>query len=1465
MKYLLPRICYCTISLTVLLLSWLVAIPGWSADNWPMWRHNAERSAATQNALTDKLALLWQRTFAPRQQAWDDPLNLDLMSYDRTFEPIVLDGRMFVGFNDRDKLLALDAGTGQELWSYYAEAPVRLPPVGWNNRVYFCSDDGFVYCVDARSGELVWKFSGAPNPQHVIGNRRLTSAWPARGGPVIRDGRLYFAASIWPFMGTFIYALDAETGKVVWLNDRTGAQYIKQPHSAPSFAGVAPQGALVATEKELIVPGGRSVPAVFDRASGEQRYFEINAGGKGTGGSFVVADERYFYVHTREKGTRAFDIASGLKTAFMPNEPVLADGVIYSAEMSDDNQPVIRAYSTDESLLWQVAADGRGDLILACDKLLAAGVDGITAIRLPHGDRPAEVAFRVPVEGNVQRLLVADQKLFAVTLEGQIMAFGENQPGPTNSAPVDAAVAKLAPLSLDYTPEELNAVKSLLAAGSAEGYGFWFGSTNSGVARALAKHSPFVQLAMVDNDGRRVEPLRRGLAGADIHGVTVHESEPANFRAPQYVAHMLFIAPELAHSIDATVLSTLYQSVRPYGGVMHVLFEAKASKADREQLAARIEAMQLEKAQVELLEHSVCVHRVGSLPGSADWTHQYGDVANTLKSNDSRLKLPLGILWFGGSSNTDVLPRHGHGPPEQVVAGRLYIQGMNSLSCRDVYTGRVLWKREFENLGTFDVYFDATYEDVPLDPKYNQVHIPGANGRGTNYVVTEDRVYLLIAASCLVLDAQSGETLTQIELPKDDQGEQPEWGYIGVYEDVLIGGLGFAKYRARHQLEFEADKALSVSKAGFGSKSLDRAASAGLVGFDRHTGKQLWQVNAQHSFWHNGIVAGGGKVYCLDKNPSHVEDALRRRGKSPEANYRIVALDYRTGKPQWEVTEGVYGTWLGYSEQFDLLLQAGAQASDRLVSETGRGMTVYRGRDGNVQWQNDSLAYAGPCILHNDLIITNANSYSESAGAFYIQTGKPKLIKNPLTGKIEPWKITRAYGCNNIIASENMLTFRSGAAGFYDLLNEGGTGNLGGFKSGCTSNLVVAGGVLNAPDYTRTCSCAYQNQTSLALVHMPDVDVWTVEPSVATTESEEPLWQLAINFGAPGDRREADGQLWLEYPPVAGDSAALQIKLNDEAKFFQHHSSLIAGASRPWVLASGVDGVTELEIGLRLAKPYDPQKGLPVEHAEDDAEENEKGDVSLGSSDLELVEDDGEQTVGVRFNHIQVARGAKIRSASLLFTCDEPSDVSTSLLIAIEQSANAKRFTETPHDISSRERSRTEVAWKPEAWTKGAEAGKSQQTPDLAKLVQSIVDRADWQPGNSLAFVISGQGKRIASASKGPSSDGPRLLLDADLVDVNEVVSNNTPSRYDVRLHFAAPPLEANNRRVFDVYAQDQLVASDVTLDPNGTDEQRATERLLKDLSLVGKLRLRFVPKQGQALLSGIELTRKDGVEEQSP
>src|SRR5439155_1098623 len=140
-----------------------------------------------------------------------------------------------------------------------------------------------------------------------------------------------------------------------------------------------------------------------------------------------------------------------------------------------------------------------------------------------------------------------------------------------------------------------------------------------------------------------------------------------------------------------------------------------------------------------------------------------------------------------------------------------------------------------------------------------------------------------------------------------------------------------------------------------------------------------------------------------------------------------------------------------------------------------------------------------------------------------VLTGEPYKVRDPLTGQLVEWTWTRTYGCNTPAASECLLTFRSGAAGYYDLLNDGGTGNFGGFRSSCTNNLVVAGGVLVAPDYTRTCTCSYQNQTSVGLVHDPDAEMWTF-PGAQTVSG--PVKRVGINLGAPGCRKAPDGTLW---------------------------------------------------------------------------------------------------------------------------------------------------------------------------------------------------------------------------------------------------------------------------------------------------------------------------------------------------
>ncbi len=103
------------VSLLFASLFWANATPVLHGADWPMWRYDAEHRAASPEELPEKLQLQWTLKFSPREQVWDDPLNHDLMPYDRVFEPIVLGQRMFVSFNDSDKVVAYATTDGSEL------------------------------------------------------------------------------------------------------------------------------------------------------------------------------------------------------------------------------------------------------------------------------------------------------------------------------------------------------------------------------------------------------------------------------------------------------------------------------------------------------------------------------------------------------------------------------------------------------------------------------------------------------------------------------------------------------------------------------------------------------------------------------------------------------------------------------------------------------------------------------------------------------------------------------------------------------------------------------------------------------------------------------------------------------------------------------------------------------------------------------------------------------------------------------------------------------------------------------------------------------------------------------------------------------------------------------------------------------------------------------------------------------
>jgi outer membrane protein assembly factor BamB len=1130
--------------------------------DWPMWRYDAGRTAASSEKLSDQLHLHWIQHLSTRKPVWDDPLNQDLMQYDRIFEPIVLGSTVFIGFNDCDKVAAFDLQTGQQKWEFFAEGPVRLPLAGWKNKIYFSSDDGNLYCLSADNGQLLWKFEGGPANQKVLGNKRLISMWPSRGGVVIKDGIIYFANSIWPMMGTFIYALDAENSDVIWRNEETGANFIKQPHNFPAFAGIAPQGAFVISGNDLLIPGGRSVPACFNRTNGKMRYYHLAKFGK-TGGSFVCAVDTVFFNHDRDRMTNLYNLNNGALIAWRPGKyPVITKEMYYFSGSTIS----ARSATNPGEDLWETDIDASGDLILAGDFLYAGGKNVITKLRPSNDKRNPQKIWQMRVEGQVSRLIAANGYLLAVTEDGKIMAFGKEK----------LNVTQFYNQTENWLPsDELNRkVNDLLSrAAKSEGYGLIYGIGDGDLLAALVLTSN-LSLIGVDLDVNKIDELRRRFDNMGLYGqrISLLHGSISNVRLPQYFSSLTIVEDDISLPMDKEIFEKLIWSARPYDGKIWI----PGDKKQREEVMTILSQYDSIEIDIEMFEEGLLLTRVGPLPGSDNWTHQYGDIQNSVKSDDKRVKMPLGLLWFGGNSNLDVLPRHGHGPPEQIIDGRLIIEGMDGISARDVYTGQVLWKTPLDCLETFKMYYNETYSNTPLVATYNQRHIPGANGRGTNYVISHDYIYIIQGTDCQILDVKTGDVIKIFSLPPTQENTNPDWGYIGLYENYLIAGSEFANYSDLTPLSVEKKKEMDqLSLRKFtdlrDKTNYDLSASKRLLIMDRYSGEVIWQIESRHGFIHNSIVSFGGALFCLDKIPAFIEGKMERRGIDLPTNYRLLSLNIHNGNVLWEKNDKVFGSWLGYSKENKLLLQATRPSSDMLSGEKGKRMIIYKAESGEEIWDK-LVSYNNPPILHNDQIITDHI-------ALDILSGEQIQRKNPISMEMLPWTYTKTKGCNYNIASENLLSFRSSAAGFFDLKNDGGVGHFGGFKSGCTSNLIAANGVLNAPDYTRTCQCGYQNQTSLALVHMPGVEYWTTSDFSWEGSSVK---KVGLNLNAPGDRMAEDGILWLDCPSIGGPSPDIPVKIiADQPTYIRRHSSFLPNCKiLPWVCASAIDGLQSLEITL---------------------------------------------------------------------------------------------------------------------------------------------------------------------------------------------------------------------------------------------------------------------------------------------
>ena len=136
--------------------------------------------------------------------------------------------------------------------------------------------------------------------------------------------------------------------------------------------------------------------------------------------------------------------------------------------------------------------------------------------------------------------------------------------------------------------------------------------------------------------------------------------------------------------------------------------------------------------------------------------------------------------------------------------------------------------------------------------------------------------------------------------------------------------------------------------------------------------------------------------------------------------------------------------------------------------------------------------------------------------------------------------------------------------------------------------------------------------------------------------------------------------------------------------------------------------------------------------------------------------------LGLRFQSVNIAQGATIQSAFLDFTTRNRNTSRANVTIKGLNIGNTNTFSSTRRDLSSRATTNAIVAWD---GIPGTARNKLFSSPDVATIVQEIVNRSDWQSGNAMGLVIkTSQGFRLPHSRNSSSTRQPKLRIQMQAV-----------------------------------------------------------------------------------------------------
>ncbi|HUT60564.1 MAG TPA: PQQ-binding-like beta-propeller repeat protein [Phycisphaerae bacterium] len=420
-----------------------------AADDWPSYRRDACRSACANSAVKLPAAKGWQRKLSG------------------TLTPVSVAAGLVFTASDNGRISALDAASGEVRWTYLCGNEIPVTPTYWKGRLFAGSTDGWVYCLEAKTGKPAWRFQGAPEDRFISVKGRLYSMWPVFGGVVVDDDTAYFAAGMCSIDGVYLYAINPTSGQVRWVKEIGHLSETPRADNGITglhgFVGISPYGALALGRDLLYVPNGRCRPGVFKKTDGDVVGWPgLYENANHTGGSeVVVAGDEIFnggggligtgwddlIGYDPENPFRAYHASSGqsyaketrgnysldLRYATPASMPAVtyiirrASLLAYRREKLAAVYPLNdkdKAAALAEATLWTATKTPAGahSIVTAGSQVLVAGTSEVFVL----DETGQKQLARFKVDGKILRngLSVADGKAYIVTEEGGVVCLG---------------------------------------------------------------------------------------------------------------------------------------------------------------------------------------------------------------------------------------------------------------------------------------------------------------------------------------------------------------------------------------------------------------------------------------------------------------------------------------------------------------------------------------------------------------------------------------------------------------------------------------------------------------------------------------------------------------------------------------------------------------------------------------------------------------------------------------------------------------------------------------------------------------------------------------------------------------------------------------------------------------------------------------------------------------------------------